>query len=89
MLNSSAKAAALSGPTPEAYTIGSWVVLIVVKVSIFWAPKMQNQSTNIYRLATLLLDGLLLMALFIAVAFWRFEDLRISNPEYYNYYLQL
>lgn len=50
---------------------------------------MQNQSTNIYRLSTLLFDGLLLMALFIVVGFWRFEDLRISNPEYYNYYLQL
>lgn len=50
---------------------------------------MQNQSSNIFRLITILADGVLLLALFVAVGFWRFEDLRIANPEYYNYYLQL
>jgi len=50
---------------------------------------MQNQSTNIFRLITLITDAILLLVLFVAIGFWRFEDLRISNPEYYNYYLQL
>ncbi len=50
---------------------------------------MQNQSANIYRILTLTTDLLLIVGLFAAVGWWRFEDLRISNPEYYNYYLQL
>ena len=50
---------------------------------------MQNQSSQIFRLGTLLLDGALLLTLFVAIGLWRFDDLRISNPEYYNYYLQL
>ena len=50
---------------------------------------MQNQSSQIFRLGTLLIDGVLLIALFVALGIWRFDDLRISNPEYYNYYLQL
>jgi len=50
---------------------------------------MQNQSSQIFRLATLLIDGVLLVALFAGISLWRFDDLRISNPEYYNYYLQL
>jgi len=50
---------------------------------------MQNQSTNIFRLITLVTDGALMLLLFAGIGFWRFEDLRISNPEYYNYYLQL
>ena len=50
---------------------------------------MQNQSSQIFRLGTLLIDGVLLIALFVAIGLWRFDDLRISNPEYYNYYLQL
>jgi len=50
---------------------------------------MQNQSTNIFRLVTVVADAVLLLTLFVVIGFWRFEDLRISNPEYYNYYLQL
>ena len=50
---------------------------------------MQNQSSQIFRLSTVLIDGVLLISLFIAIGLWRFDDLRISNPEYYNYYLQL
>ena len=50
---------------------------------------MQNQSANIYRILTLTTDLLLIVGLFAVVGWWRFEDLRISNPEYYNYYLQL
>ncbi|MEY2963733.1 MAG: hypothetical protein RL754_994 [Bacteroidota bacterium] len=50
---------------------------------------MQNQSANIYKLFTMLWDAVLLIGLFVLVGWWRFEDLRISNPEYYNYYLQL
>jgi lipopolysaccharide/colanic/teichoic acid biosynthesis glycosyltransferase len=50
---------------------------------------MQNQSSQIFRLGTLLIDGVLLIALFVVIGLWRFDDLRISNPEYYNYYLQL
>ena len=50
---------------------------------------MQNQSANIYRILTLTTDLLLIVGLFVLVGWWRFEDLRISNPEYYNYYLQL
>ena len=36
-----------------------------------------------------MIDGALLLTLFVVIGFWRFDDLRISNPEYYNYYLQL
>jgi lipopolysaccharide/colanic/teichoic acid biosynthesis glycosyltransferase len=50
---------------------------------------MQNQSSQIFRLGTLVIDGVLIVCLFVAVSYWRFADLRISNPEYYNYYLQL
>lgn len=50
---------------------------------------MQNQSSQIFRLGTLLIDAVLLVALFAMMGWWRFDDLRISNPEYYNYYLQL
>ena len=50
---------------------------------------MQNQSSQIFRLGTLVIDGVLIVTLFAAVSYWRFADLRISNPEYYNYYLQL
>ena len=50
---------------------------------------MQNQSSQIFRLGTLVIDGVLIISLFVAVIYWRFTDLRISNPEYYNYYLQL
>ena len=50
---------------------------------------MQNQGTNIFRLVTLLADSALLLVLFAVIGFWRFDDLRIANPEYYNYYLQL
>jgi lipopolysaccharide/colanic/teichoic acid biosynthesis glycosyltransferase len=50
---------------------------------------MQNQSANIYRLLTIITDVALILGLFALVGWWRFEDLRISNPEYYNYYLQL
>ncbi|HCP41621.1 MAG TPA: hypothetical protein DIT65_07490, partial [Cryomorphaceae bacterium] len=50
---------------------------------------MHNQSSQIFRLGTLLIDGVLLLTLFVALGLWRFDDLRISNPEYYNYYLQL
>ena len=50
---------------------------------------MQNQSSQIFRLGTLVIDGVLIVTLFAAVIYWRFADLRISNPEYYNYYLQL
>ena len=50
---------------------------------------MQNQSSQIFRLGTLVIDGVLIISLFVAVIYWRFNDLRISNPEYYNYYLQL
>ena len=50
---------------------------------------MQNQSSQIFRLGTLLIDGALLLTLFVVIGLWRFDDLRISNPEYYNYYLQL
>ena len=50
---------------------------------------MQNQGTNIFRLVTLLADSALLLALFALIGYWRFDDLRIANPEYYNYYLQL
>ena len=50
---------------------------------------MQNQGTNIFRLVTLLADSALLLVLFVVIGYWRFDDLRIANPEYYNYYLQL
>jgi len=50
---------------------------------------MQNQGTNIFRLVTVLADSALLLVLFVAIGYWRFDDLRIANPEYYNYYLQL
>ena len=50
---------------------------------------MQNQGTNIFRLVTLLADSALLLVLFAVIGYWRFDDLRIANPEYYNYYLQL
>ena len=50
---------------------------------------MQNQSANIYKFLSVLMDFVLIVGLYVAVGFWRFEDLRISNPEYYNYYLQL
>jgi putative colanic acid biosysnthesis UDP-glucose lipid carrier transferase len=50
---------------------------------------MQNQSSQIFRLGTLIIDGVLIITLFVVVSYWRFADLRISNPEYYNYYLQL
>ena len=50
---------------------------------------MQNQGTNIFRLVTVLADSTLLLVLFVAIGYWRFDDLRIANPEYYNYYLQL
>ena len=50
---------------------------------------MRNQSANIFRLITLLGDAVLLFVVFIGVAWWRFDDLRISNPQYYNYYVQL
>lgn len=42
-----------------------------------------------YRFTTALLDAAGLLVWFVLVGLWRFEDLRISNPEYYNYYLQL
>jgi lipopolysaccharide/colanic/teichoic acid biosynthesis glycosyltransferase len=50
---------------------------------------MQNYSANIYRISSVALDLALLVLLFAGIGWWRFEDLRISNPEYYNYYLQL
>ena len=50
---------------------------------------MQNQSANIYRILTLTTDLILIIILFLSVGWWRFDDLHISNPEYYNYYLQL
>lgn len=34
-------------------------------------------------------DVLLLNASFFAVGMWRFDDLQVENPTYYNYYLQL
>ena len=37
------------------------------KVSIFWPKKMQNQSSQIFRLGTLLLDGALLLTLFVVI----------------------
>lgn len=50
---------------------------------------MRNQSANIYKIVAVVVDLTALVVLFALVGWWRFEDLRISNPEYYNYYLQL
>lgn len=50
---------------------------------------MRNQSANIFKLITLVGDAVLLFVVFLSVAWWRFDDLRISNPQYYNYYVQL
>lgn len=50
---------------------------------------MNDRSQKLLRIVQLMGDMILLNALFGVAAWLRFDDLRVENQEYYNYYIQL
>lgn len=50
---------------------------------------MNNRSQKLLRILQLIGDVVLLNAIFAVAGWIRFDDLRVENEEYYNYYIQL
>ncbi len=50
---------------------------------------MQERNSKFLRFVQLLIDLFILNGAFVLAASLRFDDLKVENPEYYNYYLQL
>ncbi len=50
---------------------------------------MQDRYSKLFRVLQLMLDLLVLNAAFFLAGALRFDDLRVENQEYYNYYVQL
>ena len=50
---------------------------------------MQERNSKFLRFVQLFLDLVILNGSFLLAASLRFDDLKVENPEYYNYYVQL
>lgn len=50
---------------------------------------MRDQNTKFFRIVQLFLDLTILNGCFLLAGILRFDDLRVENPEYYNYYVLL
>jgi len=50
---------------------------------------MHQRYTTLFRYIQLSLDVVVLVAAFLLAGALRFDDLKVENQEYYNYYVQL